>query len=306
MRMNLNLRVPHPWFERVGTGGKLAATRRELAWGPTLAESATMGHPENQRRMDGVSPRIYAGRSSPRRATPLQKRSRDLHEEQMAASRREFAPGMACHAPTEPSRDWRAKTHHPERRVNSHSRSFDGVSHASNVGTQKAKACVTPLRMTALFYVFGLLVATALGATNAAAQGSRKDDIVFGPAGHPVAAASVRVCAATATGTPCTPLANIYTDATLTVPAANPVIADGLGNYHFYGAAGRYKIQITGVGITGTQTYPDVILAPDVSSSGAGNNISAFGLTLGGNLSVAGNAAIAGTFSTGAFAPSSL
>ena len=44
---------------------------------------------------------------------------------------------------------------------------------------------------------------------------------------------------------------------------------------------------------------------------GAGNNISAFGLTLGGNLSVAGNATISGTLTTtnfnpGAFTPSTL
>ncbi len=57
--------------------------------------------------------------------------------------------------------------------------------------------------------------------------------------------------------------------------------------------------------------YPDVILAPDVSSSVSGNNISAFGLTLGGNLSVAGNATISGTLTTsnfnpGSFSPTSL
>src|SRR4029077_17417879 len=48
--------------------------------------------------------------------------------------------------------------------------------------------------------------------------GSRKDDIVFGPTGHPIAGATVTVCMPTATGTPCSPLSTIYTDATLTVP----------------------------------------------------------------------------------------
>jgi hypothetical protein len=57
----------------------------------------------------------------------------------------------------------------------------------------------------------------------ARAQGSRKDDIVFGPAGHPVAAPTITVCAPTATGTPCSPLAAIYTDATLTVPRPESV-----------------------------------------------------------------------------------
>ena len=146
--------------------------------------------------------------------------------------------------------------------------------------------------------IFAILMLAAPGAQ---AQGSRKDDIVLGPSGHPVAAATVRVCQPTATGTPCSPLATLYTDATLTVPAANPLQTDGIGNYHFYAPSGRYQIQITGTGITGTVTYPDVILAADSTSGGTGSNITAFGLTLGGNLSVAGNASIAGTFSTGNF-----
>ncbi|MFZ0431834.1 MAG: glycosyl hydrolase family 28-related protein [Candidatus Acidiferrales bacterium] len=155
----------------------------------------------------------------------------------------------------------------------------------------------------------GLLLAISGGA--AFGQGSRKDDIVFGPSGHPVAGAIVTVCQSTATGTPCTPLATVYTDATLTVPSPNPFQTDGIGNYHFYAPAGRYLLQISGPGIQGTITYPDVILPADVSSSGAGNNLSAFGLTLGGDLSVAGNATVTGTLTTtnfnpGSFSPSTL
>ena len=99
------------------------------------------------------------------------------------------------------------------------------------------------------------------------------------------------------------PLATIFTDATLTVPAANPFPFDGIGNYHFYAPAGRYQVQISAPQINGTTTFPDVILPADVSSTGLGNNISAFGLTLGGNLSVAGNASISGTLSTTNFNP---
>lgn len=156
-----------------------------------------------------------------------------------------------------------------------------------------------------LAVVLGLAWAACV-ASPAAAQGSRKDDIVFGPAGHPIAGATVRVCQPTATGTPCTPLATIYTDATLTVAAPNPFQADGIGNYHFYAPAGRYLLQITGPQITGAITYPDVILPADVSSSGAGNNISTFGLTLGGNLTVAGNATVSGTLSSTNFNPGTL
>src|SRR5271155_4161724 len=151
----------------------------------------------------------------------------------------------------------------------------------------------------------GVLLAAALACLTgpANAQGSRKDDIVFGPAGHPIAGAPVTVCQATATGIPCAPLATIYTDATMTVPGPNPFQADGIGNYHFYAPAGRYVLQISGPQIPTAITYPDVILPADVSSSGSGNNISAFGLTLGGNLAVAGNATISGTLSSTSFNP---
>jgi hypothetical protein len=99
------------------------------------------------------------------------------------------------------------------------------------------------------------------------------------------------------------PLAMVYTDATLTTTSANPFQTDGIGNYHFYAPAGRYLLQISSPQINGTLTYPDVILPSDVSSSGSGNDISAFGLTLGGNLSVAGNATVSGTLTTTNFNP---
>lgn len=151
--------------------------------------------------------------------------------------------------------------------------------------------------------LLGSLALLAILAPSAAAQGSRKDDIVLGPTGHPIPGATVTVCQATATGTPCSPLATLYTDATLTVTAPNPLQTDGLGNYHFYAPSGRYMIQISGPSITGTLTYPDVILAPDSSTLGSGSDISAFSLALGGNLSVAGNATITGTLTTSGFNP---
>jgi len=173
--------------------------------------------------------------------------------------------------------------------------------------TEKTLGSKDPSYMTALAAgAVVVLLALAALAPAANAQGSRKDDIVFGTTGHPVSGATVRVCQAGATGAPCSPLATIYTDATLTTAAANPFQTDGLGNYHFYAPAGRYLIQFAGPGITGTITQPDVILAPDVSSSGAGNNISAFGLNLGGNLTVAGNATISGTLTSAGFNPGTL
>src|ERR1700742_1402565 len=62
------------------------------------------------------------------------------------------------------------------------------------------------------------------------AQGSRKDDIVFNSRGVPLAGASVRVCTMPASGQPCLPLAQIYSDAGLTQAIANPTTTDGLGN----------------------------------------------------------------------------
>jgi len=158
------------------------------------------------------------------------------------------------------------------------------------------------VRTTALVMAM-CLVSVFLATPSARGQGSRKDDIVFGPSGHPIAGATVTVCVATATGTPCAPLATLYIDATLTVTAPNPFQADGIGNYHFYAPAGRYQVQISGPQVSGTITFPDVILPADLSSTSSGNNISAFGLTLGGNLNVAGNATITGTLTSGTFSP---
>ncbi len=169
------------------------------------------------------------------------------------------------------------------------------------------------LNRRAAFVISALavIVWSAMMPGSALAQGSRKDGVVLSASGHPIAGATIRVCQAGATGDPCNPLATIYTDATLTTTAPNPFQSDGIGNYYFYAPAGRYMVQIYGPGIAGTRTDPDVILASDVSSSGSGDNISAFSLTLGGNLAVGGNATIDGTLSTsnfnpGTFSPSSL
>jgi len=143
--------------------------------------------------------------------------------------------------------------------------------------------------------------ATLVCATGAQAQGTRKDDIVFGPPGGPTAGATVAICAqpATTSTTPCSPLASIFTDSALTQPLSQPFKTDGLGNYHFYASPGKYTIQIYGPGLNST-VLPDVILPSDpmnpavstVTTSGA---VSAFTLTLGGNLTVGGNASVTGS-----------
>src|SRR5216684_967004 len=127
----------------------------------------------------------------------------------------------------------------------------------------------------------------------ARAQGSRKDDIVFNTRGVPLAGASVRICAMPASGQPCAPLALIYSDAALTQALANPTTTDGLGNYFFYAAPGKYEIEISGPGIT-TKQLPNVILpsdpaSPTFSSISSTGGINAFSLTLTGNLTVNGS-----------------
>jgi len=135
------------------------------------------------------------------------------------------------------------------------------------------------------------------------AQGSRKDDIVFNSRGIPLSGATVRVCAMPASGQPCAPLALIYSDAALTQALANPTTTDGLGNYFFYAAPGKYEIEISGPGIT-TKQLANVILpndpsSPTFSSLSSSGAISAFSLNLTGNLTVNGNTSVIGNLASG-------
>ncbi len=130
------------------------------------------------------------------------------------------------------------------------------------------------------------------------AQGTRKDDIVFNSRGIPLAGASVRVCAMPASGQPCTPLALLYSDVGLTQAIANPTTTDGMGNYFFYAAPGKYEIEISGPGITDKQ-IPNVVLPNDPSSPSFSGAISAFSLNLSGNLTVTGNTTVIGSLASG-------
>jgi len=130
------------------------------------------------------------------------------------------------------------------------------------------------------------------------AQGTRKDDIVFNSRGIPLAGATVRVCAQPATGQPCSPLANIYSDPLLSQALANPTTTDGMGNYFFYAAPGTYEVEISGPQIS-TKQIPDVILPSNPSSPTFSGAVSAFSLSLSGNLSVTGNTTVIGNFASG-------
>jgi hypothetical protein len=170
------------------------------------------------------------------------------------------------------------------------------------------------MRITSMFHkgwrMKGLFAPSALAILGlfifvgmAYAQGSRKDDIVFNAQGRPLAGATVRVCTSSATGQPCSPLASIYSDAALTQSLANPISTDGLGNYTFYATPGRYEIEISGPGIT-TKQLPNVILPSDPSTPTfttvtTTSGISAFSLSLTGNLTVNGSTSVAGSLTVG-------
>ena len=94
--------------------------------------------------------------------------------------------------------------------------------------------------------------------------------VVVDSLGRPRAGVTVTVCTSAGIGTPCTPLASIFTDAALTIPATNPTTTDGLGNLPvFYAAPGTYKYTVTGIGIT-----PSGPFTATVAGTGGGNVLS--------------------------------
>ena len=94
--------------------------------------------------------------------------------------------------------------------------------------------------------------------------------VIVDSLGRPRAGVTVTVCTSGGTGTPCTPLASIFTDAGLTIPATNPTTTDGLGNLPvFYAAPGTYKYSVTGIGIT-----PSGPFTATVAGTGGGNVLS--------------------------------
>src|SRR5713101_222649 len=174
-----------------------------------------------------------------------------------------------------------------------------------NRQTRVREPRVLMLRSKSAMGIFWALLTLALGvwpfAPAAQAQGSRKDDVVFNSRGMPLAGATVRVCAMPASGQPCSPVALIYSDVALTQALANPTTTEGLGNYNFYAAPGKYEIEISGPGIT-TKQIPNVILPSDPTSPtfatlSTTSGITAFSLTLTGNLTATGSVNASGNLS---------
>jgi hypothetical protein len=96
----------------------------------------------------------------------------------------------------------------------------------------------------------------------AQAQGVRYDNVATLDTGRPVQGATITVCAAGSTGTPCTPTASIFSDSTLSTPITQPGFQSGAqGNFFFYAACGKYDISFSGNGLT-SRTMKDVQLGP--------------------------------------------
>ncbi len=145
-----------------------------------------------------------------------------------------------------------------------------------------------------------VLILTLLFASTCAAQGVRSDGVVTTRAGNPAAGATIAVCTqpATTTTTPCSPLATLYTDATVATPCAgvllgpaapgspcsNPMVTDGLGNYHFYikPSSGPVTVQFYGPSLTAT-AQPDQLINVAISGANTWTALQTFnaGITLG-------------------------
>lgn len=97
----------------------------------------------------------------------------------------------------------------------------------------------------------------------------------------PIANASITVCAANASGIPCSPaLVNaIFKDAALTQPLSNPFPSDASGNYQFAVAGGTYTVTVTASGFAGNSyqvgttggsfTVPNPLTLPPNGAVGA-------------------------------------
>lgn len=90
----------------------------------------------------------------------------------------------------------------------------------------------------------GLLILLLGFSLTAYAQGGIQNDIVLRADGKPAIGSTVRVCTEAAAGTPCSPLASIFTDKALTIAKTNPFATDSVATYSYYATPGFYKEQI--------------------------------------------------------------
>lgn len=107
------------------------------------------------------------------------------------------------------------------------------------------------------------------------AQGARHNDIALGRDGHIAPGASVAVCTSQGVigyaNSPCSPLATIYTDATLATTAANPFNADPNGDFGFWAPPGTYEVQVYGPEIGAYIQTVTIPCVPNTSATGCGS-----------------------------------
>jgi hypothetical protein len=110
----------------------------------------------------------------------------------------------------------------------------------------------------------------------------------------PAIGASVTVCTSAGSGTPCTPLATIYTDKALTQTSANPIIigtssnSDTLGNFNFYVSPSVYVATITGSGLTSRSTAYQVACPTDGNCAFTGSVTTTGCTTINGQVYIGG------------------
>ena len=107
-------------------------------------------------------------------------------------------------------------------------------------------------------------------------------------------------------GSVCTGLAGIYSNAALTNPLSNPMNADVNGNYYFYTAPGNYVVSVSGAGVI-AYSYPVVLACPpsgctftgptNLNGGGALNGSFSGPTTLTGVANLNGGGALNGSFS---------
>src|SRR5579864_1542622 len=83
--------------------------------------------------------------------------------------------------------------------------------------------------------------------------------------------ATVRVCSPSAHGDPCEPIANIYSDSSLTTPKTSTDTDDD-GNFSFYAKPGMYNLQVTG-GDSPSQLVPVAVLPTSGTPTASNVNV---------------------------------
>lgn len=88
----------------------------------------------------------------------------------------------------------------------------------------------------------------------------------------------------------CNSLVSIYSNATLTLPLANPFHADSNGNYYYYAASGSYVEQVTSPGGVAPISFPVTVIGATSASAGGtagqvqyNNSGTLGGFTVGGD-----------------------